>query len=207
MDQGASRPDAVPGRESGEGRPSGPARRPHAPARRGGRLTTLLCVLVVGMFMVLSGVGLGTVGATVTGMSRLAQVKRHAAASGRITPSVSGGRSPGTGRTPAHTTSAAARGGGPGPAPAPSRPSLGIEAVDAASGGALLVGVHVPGPGHTAGLVRGDVLLALDETRLGSAADLARAIAAVRPGTAVTLTVRHADGTHALLTATPGVPM
>ncbi|MEV6021961.1 PDZ domain-containing protein [Streptomyces sp. NPDC052036] len=202
MDQAASRPDPAAGRNTGEGSPSGPAGRP-PPARRGGSLVPLLCALVVGTLMVLSGVGLGTVGATVTGMSRFAQMKRHAAASGRFTPSAAGGRSRGTGHAPAHTASAAARGGGP--APAPSRATLGVEAVDAASGGALLVGVQVPSAGHSAGLARGDVLLALDGTRLGSAADLARAIAAVRPGTAVTLTVRRPDGSRAHLTATPGV--
>ncbi|MGW1157910.1 PDZ domain-containing protein [Streptomyces sp. NPDC002513] len=199
MDQTASRPDPVPG----GGRSSGPARRPQAPARRGGRLTTLLCALVVGTFMVLSGVGLGTVGATVTGMSRLAQMKRHAAASGRFTPVLGGRSRDAVLHAPAHTTTA--HGGGADPVPALPRVTLGVEAVDAASGGALLAGVRVPGAGHTAGLVRGDVLLALDGTRLGSAADLAHAIAAVRPGTPVTLTVRHADGTRAHLTATPGV--
>ncbi|MGW2856038.1 PDZ domain-containing protein, partial [Streptomyces sp. NPDC001215] len=70
MDQAASPPDPAPGRRTGEGRtPSGPARRP-PPARRGGGLTIVLCVLVAGTFMVLSGVGLGTVGATVTGIGR-----------------------------------------------------------------------------------------------------------------------------------------
>ncbi|MGW5253283.1 PDZ domain-containing protein [Streptomyces sp. NPDC004012] len=205
MDQAASPPDPAPGRRTGEGRtPSGPARRP-PPARRGGGLTIVLCVLVAGTFMVLSGVGLGTVGATVTGIGRFAQLKRHAVAAGRFTPSVAGGRSRSTGHAPAHTTSAAARGRGGDRAPAPPRATLGVEAVDAGGGGALLVGVHVPGAGHSAGLARGDVVLALDGTRLGSAADLARAIAAVRPGTAVTLTVRRPDGTRAHLTATPGV--
>ncbi|CAM5716551.1 hypothetical protein SALBM135S_08152 [Streptomyces alboniger] len=41
--------------------------------------------------------------------------------------------------------------------------------VDAPRGpGALVVGVHVPGPGHTAGLVRGDTLLAVGGTRVGA---------------------------------------
>ncbi|MBV1936102.1 S1C family serine protease, partial [Streptomyces sp. BV286] len=85
------------------------------------------------------------------------------------------------------------------------RPTLGVEAVDASDGpGALLVGVHVPGPGHTAGLVRGDVLLTFGGTRLGTAADLARAVAAARPGTAVGLTLRRAGG-HQQVSVTPGV--
>ncbi|MEU6098864.1 PDZ domain-containing protein, partial [Streptomyces sp. NPDC047079] len=49
---------------------------------RGRRLTTLLCALVVGVFVVVSGAGLGTVGATVIGMNRLADLKRRAAAPG-----------------------------------------------------------------------------------------------------------------------------
>ncbi|CAM5650101.1 PDZ domain-containing protein OS=Streptomyces alboniger OX=132473 GN=CP975_28395 PE=4 SV=1 [Streptomyces alboniger] len=65
--------------------------------------------------------------------------------------------------------------------------------------------MHVPGPGHTAGLVRGDTLLAVGGTRVGSTAGLAARIAAARPGEAVTLTVRHAAGGRQLLTVRPGV--
>ncbi|MFE7855828.1 PDZ domain-containing protein, partial [Streptomyces sp. NPDC057403] len=82
---------------------------------------------------------------------------------------------------------------------------LGVEAVDAGKAGALVVGVHVPGPGCAAGLVPGDVLLALDRTRIDSAADLARAVADARPGARVTLTVRHRGGGYQQLTAVPGV--
>lgn len=86
------------------------------------------------------------------------------------------------------------------------RATLGVEAVDASEdAGALVVGVHVPGPGYAAGLVRGDVLLAFGETRIGSAADLARAVAAADPGRSVTLTVRHANGNQQQLSTTPGV--
>ncbi|BAC69873.1 hypothetical protein SAVERM_2162 [Streptomyces avermitilis MA-4680 = NBRC 14893] len=88
---------------------------------------------------------------------------------------------------------------------APGKATLGVEAVDAASNGALVVGVHAPGPGYTAGLVRGDILLAFGRTRLDSAADLARAVAGARPGTAVPLTVRHANGNQQQLMATPGI--
>jgi S1-C subfamily serine protease len=84
--------------------------------------------------------------------------------------------------------------------------TLGVEVVDVPEGeGALVVGVHVPGPGYSAGLVRGDVLLAFGETRIDAAADLARAVAAAQPGTAVTLTVRHANGNQQQLSTTPGV--
>ncbi|GAA3056323.1 PDZ domain-containing protein [Streptomyces glomeratus] len=172
---------------------------------RGRRLTILLCALVVGVFVVVSGAGLGTVGATVVGMNRLGDLKRRAAAHG---PSVSGaaGRSRAAAGTPMRTTpTTAPYDSARGAALSPPRATLGVEAVDCACGGALLVGVRVPGPGHTAGLVRGDVVLAVDATRLGSAADLARAFAAVRPGTTVTLAVRHANGARLRLTATPGV--
>ncbi|MFI6088692.1 PDZ domain-containing protein [Streptomyces sp. NPDC051218] len=85
------------------------------------------------------------------------------------------------------------------------RPTLGVEAVDAPKGaGALLVGVHSPGPGYTAGLVRGDVLLALGKTRVTSAKALAAAVAAAAPGRNVTVTVRHASGGRQLLSVTPG---
>ncbi|MBO4259363.1 PDZ domain-containing protein, partial [Streptomyces griseorubiginosus] len=89
--------------------------------------------------------------------------------------------------------------------PAPVAATLGLEAVDDRGPGALVVGVHVPGPACAAGLVRGDVLLAFDGTRLDTAADLARAVAHARPGTRVTLTVRHRGGTYQRLTAVPGV--
>ena len=83
--------------------------------------------------------------------------------------------------------------------------TLGVEAVDAEKPGALVVGVHVPGPGYTAGLVRGDVLLAFGKTRIDSAADLARAVADATAGTGVTLTIRHQSGGYQQLTAVPGV--
>jgi S1-C subfamily serine protease len=82
-----------------------------------------------------------------------------------------------------------------------------VEAVDAQKAGALIVAVHVPGPGYTAGLVRGDVLLAFGRVRVDTAADLARAVAHTRPGLGVTLTVRHSSGGYQQLTAVPGFVM
>ncbi|AVH55913.1 MULTISPECIES: PDZ domain-containing protein [Streptomyces] len=209
MEQTALRPKPMPGQEPGGGRPSGSARRPHAARRRGKRLMTLLFSLFIGTVLVLSGVGLGTVGATVIGMSKLADLQKRSA-----------GAPPPSGAMPAPDGANSVPGGagsGPGgasPAPAqpparqsagPARATLGIEAVDAVKdAGALVVGVHVPGPGYMAGLVRGDVLLAFGETRLRSAADLARAVAAARPGRTVTLTVRHANGGRQQLSAVPG---
>ncbi|MFE5814652.1 PDZ domain-containing protein [Streptomyces sp. NPDC056479] len=192
MEQTALRPKPMPGQGPGDEATSGPgARRPHAaPRRRGRRLATLLCALLAALVLVLTGVGLGTLGATVIGMSRLAEMQRQA---GQGAP---GG--PAKSTLPESPTSA------PSPSPALVA-TLGVEAVDAEESGARVVGVHVPGPGYTAGLVRGDVLLAFGRTRIDSAADLARAVAGSRPGDEVTLTVRHRGGGHQRLTVVPGV--
>jgi membrane-associated protease RseP (regulator of RpoE activity) len=197
-------PDQAPDQVPDEDRPSGPARRPHAAPRRARqRVVTLVFALVTCVVLVLSGVGLGALGLTATGVGALAEVRRNPAASPRP---VSGGVLP--------TTPVPALAAAPGPAlggtamggSAPARATLGIEAVDASGGtGALVVGVHVPGPGYGAGLVLGDVVLAVGDTRTGSAADLARAIAAARPGTPAKLLVRHANGTRRYLVAVPGV--
>ncbi|UUU25640.1 S1C family serine protease [Streptomyces sp. DSM 40750] len=200
MEQTALRPKPMPGQEPRGGRPSGTARRPHAAPRRARqRLITLLFALITSTVLVLSGVGLGTMGATVIGMSRLAE-PRAGAGAGASEPSAGAGDS---GRAQPSALASPPRTPGEGGS-APAHPTLGIEAVDA-SGGALVVGVHVPGPGYNAGLVRGDVVLALGATRTGSAADLARAIAAARPGVGVKLVVRHANGDRQYLAAVPGV--
>ncbi|PWI14677.1 PDZ domain-containing protein [Streptomyces sp. Act143] len=191
MEQTALRPKPMPGQEPGGGTRPGPARRPHAARRRGRRLRTVLFALSVGTVLVLSGIGLGTVGATVIGMSRLAEMQREAGSTPPSAPATAH-------RVPAPTASAA-------PSPMPRAATLGVEAVDAEKAGALLVGVHVPGPGYAAGLVRGDVLLQVGRTRVDSAADLARAVADARPGKEVTLTVRHDSGGYQQLTAVPGV--
>ncbi|WP_432189250.1 PDZ domain-containing protein [Streptomyces sp. Tue6028] len=207
MEQTALRPKPMPGQEPDGVRPSGGGRRPHAARRRGRRLMTLLFSLFVGVVLVLSGVGLGTVGATVIGMSKLAALQQKAGGAAGPGPSVppgASGRASGP-AAPGGSKSASA-GSGTAPVTESARATLGVEAVDAPKGGgALVVAVHVPGPGYTAGLVRGDVLLALGESRVGSAADLARAVAAARPGTSVTLSVRHANGSRSRLSTVPGV--
>ncbi|WP_129305921.1 PDZ domain-containing protein [Streptomyces sp. L2] len=186
MEQTALRPKPMPGQERRDGDPSRTTRSPHGARRRGRRLRTLLSGLLVGTVLVLCGIGLGTVGATVIGLGKLADLRRQA-----------------TPPPAAHATPSA-------PATAPTGPgvtaaTLGLEAVDADKAGALVIGVHVPGPGYTAGLVRGDVLLQFGTHRVDSAADLARAVARAHPGTPVTLTVRHHSGAYQQLTATPGV--
>ncbi|MFE0512759.1 PDZ domain-containing protein [Streptomyces sp. NPDC058964] len=185
MEQTALRPKPMPGQERRNDGTPGTARHPHAARRRGRRLRTLLFGLFAGTVLVLSGVGLGTVGATVIGMSRLAQLES---------------RPPAPAPPARHTPSAA-----PGPASAPAVASLGVEVVDAEKAGALVVGVHEPGPGYAAGLVRGDVLLQFGSARVDTAADLARAVSRARPGAGVTLTVRHRSGGYQQLTAVPGV--
>jgi S1-C subfamily serine protease len=185
MEQTALRPKPMPGQDRRDGGTPGPAHRPHAAPRRARRLRTLLLGLSAGTVLVLAGVGVGTVGATVIGMSRLAELQRQAPPP-----------APSAGATPAAT-----RG------PAPDRPTatLGVEATDAEKAGALVIGVHVPGPGYTAGLVRGDVLLQFGSTRVDTAADLVRAVAHAHPGKHVLLTVRHSSGGYQQLTVLPGV--
>ena len=194
MEQTALRPKPMPGQGPGDGAEPGPgARRPHAAPRRcGRRLTTLLVALLAGVVLVLSGVGLGAMGATLIGMGKLAELQSRAGQGAPGSPAPSA--HPGT-PSPAPTLS---------PAPA-AVATLGVEAVDARKPGALVVGVHVPGPGYAAGLIRGDVILAFDKTRIDSAADLARAVAASRPGSGAVLTVRHRSGGFQQLTVVPGV--
>ncbi|OLZ67430.1 hypothetical protein AV521_23945 [Streptomyces sp. IMTB 2501] len=189
MEQTALRPKPMPGQDRRETGTPGPAHRPHAAPRRGRRLRTVLFGLFTGTVLVLSGVGIGTVGATVIGMSRLAELQRQApsaAPPAKATPTTPAGT---PGSAPAHLPGA----------------TLGIEAVDAGKVGALVVGVHVPGPGYSAGLVRGDNVLQFGSARVDSAADLARAVDRARPGKPVLLTVRHSGGGYQQLAVVPGV--
>ncbi|MFI5567581.1 PDZ domain-containing protein [Streptomyces sp. NPDC051740] len=182
MEQTVLRPRPMPGDGgrggggdgSGDGPDSGPPTR-----RRGRRPVTVLLGALTGVVLVLSGAGLGAVGATVVGAGGLTGLKRQ------------------TGAAPAAA-----------PRSAPSAPvvgRLGVEVADDRRPGALVVAVHVPGPGSSAGLVRGDVLLAFGTTRVDSAADLARAVARARPGDEVELTVRRRGGGYQQLTAVPGI--
>lgn len=218
MEQTALRPKPMPGQEPAGGTTSRPARRPHAAPRRGRRLTALLFGLFIGTVLVLAGVGLGTLGATVIGMSKLADLQRQAGQEGRPGQQGQGSDSAGarSGASPESGSGAESRSGaGPsrqpsgGASPASSASAvtatLGVEAVDAEKVGALVVGVHIPGPGYTAGLVRGDVLLTFGGARVDSAADLARVVARARPGAEITLTVRHRSGGYQQLVTIPGV--
>ncbi|GGS67411.1 PDZ domain-containing protein [Streptomyces cinerochromogenes] len=187
MEQTALRPKPIPGQDrrddgtAGTAGTAGPARRPHAAPRRGRRLRTVLLGVCAGTALVLSGVGIGTVGATVIGMGRLAELQRQAP-------------------PPAPSATPTAE-----PAPAAPGATLGVEVVDAEKAGALVVGVHVPGPGYAAGLVRGDVVLQFGTSRVDTAADLARAVTRARSGKAVLLTVRHSGGGYQQLSVAPGL--
>lgn len=194
MEQTALRPKPMPGQESGGGRKPGSARRPHAARRRGRRLTTLMFGLFAAAVLLLSGVGLGTVGATVISASRLAELQRQM-----------GMRPDGPAASAHPSTAPSSPPPTPVPSAAPAVATLGLEVVDAEKSGALVVGVHVPGPGYTAGLVRGDVLLAFGRTRIDTADDLARAVADACSGREILLTVRHRSGGYQQLTAVPGV--
>ncbi|MFA3876135.1 PDZ domain-containing protein [Streptomyces sp. MMCC 100] len=202
MEQTALRPKPMPGRDPGPGTEPDTARRPHAGRRRRRRLVTLLLGVLGAAVLLLAGVGLGTVGATVIGMSKLAELQQQAGPQG---PDGAGGDGGGAGTGTDTRAAPANPSAGASPAPAPAGATLGVEAVDDEKPGARVVGVHVPGPGYAAGLVRGDVLLTFGTTRVDSAADLARAVARARPGKEVTLTVRHRSGGYQQLTAVPGV--
>ncbi|MEU6177159.1 PDZ domain-containing protein [Streptomyces coeruleorubidus] len=184
MEQTALRPKPMPGREpDGTASASGsrPARpRPRAARRRGRRLLNVLFAAFAGAALVLSGIGLGAMGATVIGKGGIIDPR------GRHAPSPAG-----------PSPSAAAS--------APAATTLGVQVMDAGKPGALVVGLHVPGPAQEAGLVRGDLLLVFGRTRIDTAADLARAVARARPGVKVKLTVRHRSGGYRQLTVVPAV--
>ncbi|WP_354670673.1 PDZ domain-containing protein [Streptomyces flavofungini] len=195
---------------------------------------SLLFGLFCAAVLLLSGIGLGTVGATVIGMSKLAEMQSQAGEQGAAmgaAPGAASGAGAGAGAGAGEGRAASPKGppaaspkappkappaaspketssgkGAPVAGPQSPRPALGVEAVDApGGGGALLVAVRRPGPGHAAGLVRGDVLLAFGGSRVASAGDLAKAVAGARPGRNVTLTVRHASGARQVLSVRPGL--
>ncbi|MDI3419316.1 S1C family serine protease [Streptomyces luteolus] len=215
MEETVLRPKPMPG-HAGE---TAAGCRPRPVRRRGRRLLTALLGVLVAVMLVLAGVGLGTVGATVIGMSRLADLKQQASGGQlAVSPGELGnaGRK-GASRDSGPPSSQKPQGGQEGAvggkaavnADASSdmaRATLGVEVVDLPTGsGARIVGVHVPGPAHAAGLVRGDVILAVGDGRTASAAALAAAVAKARPGVALTLSVRNRAGERRSLVVTPGV--
>ncbi|WP_199546906.1 PDZ domain-containing protein [Streptomyces sp. N35] len=202
MEQTVLRPKPMPGRAPA------PGHRPHAVRRRARRFRTVLGATVIALVLVLAGIGLGTVGATVIGMSKLADLQKQAAAQG-APPSAGKPGQPGKSGAPGKEAGASTGTqpqGGRGESVAPAPATIGVEAVDPASDkGARLVGVHQPGPGYSAGLVRGDVVTSFAGKPVGSAQDLARAVAAARPGKEVAIGVRHENGNRQVLAVIPGV--
>ncbi|MEU1850713.1 PDZ domain-containing protein [Streptomyces sp. NPDC019990] len=184
MEQTALRPKPMPGQEPGGAAPAkrpGLTRpRPHAVRRRAGRLLNMVLAALLGVVLVLSGISLGAVGATVIGEGGVPGPR------GRHEPSTPG---PSPSAVPAAHTAV----------------TLGVQVMDAHRPGALVVGLHVPGPAQAAGMVRGDVLLAFGATRIDTASDLARAVARARPGSEVRVTVRHRGGGYQQLTVVPAV--
>ncbi|WP_328707652.1 PDZ domain-containing protein [Streptomyces mesophilus] len=166
---------------------------------------------MIALVLVLAGIGLGTVGATVIGMSKLADLQKQAAAQGAPPSAGKPGKpgQPGKSGAPGKEAGAPTQTqpqGGRGESVAPAPATIGVEAVDPASGkGARLVGVHQPGPGFSAGLVRGDVITSFAGEPVDSAQDLARAVAAARPGKEVPIGVRHDNGNRQVLAVIPGV--
>ncbi|MGX1562861.1 PDZ domain-containing protein [Streptomyces sp. NPDC055506] len=184
MEQTALRPKPMPGQEpdaTAAATEAGPARpRPRTARRRGRRLVNALFAAFLGAVLVLSGIGLGVAGVTMTGTGGVLDPR--------------GWRKP---TAPGPSPSAAAS--------LPAAVTLGVQVMDAGKPGAVVVGIHVPGPGHAAGLERGDLLLVFGRTRIDTAADLARAVARARPGSEVRLTVRHRSGGYEQLTVVPAV--
>ncbi|MGC5034850.1 PDZ domain-containing protein [Streptomyces sp. DT190] len=183
MEQTALRPKPMPGQEPEASAATGsgpPRRRPHAARRRGRRLVNVLLAAFAGAVLVLSGIGLGAMGATVVGKGGMFDPR------GRQTP-------PPTRPSPSATVSA------------PAAVTLGVQVMDARRPGAVIVGLHVPGPAQQAGLVRGDVLLNFGATRIDTAADLVRAVARARPGRKIELTVRHRSGGYEQVAVVPAL--
>ncbi|MFJ9737802.1 PDZ domain-containing protein [Streptomyces sp. NPDC101166] len=216
MEQIVLRPRPLPGQEAGEGGGEGGAdtgagadggvdHRPHACGHPGRRTTSLLCGLFAGAVLVLSGVALGALGTSVVAMKELGELRDQVAREASQVPGApDGDGKPGVLSAPVGSKSS----GGNGTSVSAwddARSTLGLEVVDGGKRGARVVAVHVPGPGYTAGLVRGDVLLTFGRTRIDSATDLARAVERAGPGRKVDMTVRHRSGAQQRLSVVLGV--
>ena len=75
----------------------------------------------------------------------------------------------------------------------PTHAYLGIGATDATPIGALVQSVTAKSPAADAGVEKGDVIVALDATKITGAGDLVAAIAGHHPGDRVTLTIERAS--------------
>ena len=84
------------------------------------------------------------------------------------------------------------------------RAYLGVQIQDGQSGGALVTSVVAGGSADKAGIVAGDTISAMDGQSIPDSATLIEDTAAHHPGDVVKLTLTHADGTSATVTATLG---
>lgn len=85
------------------------------------------------------------------------------------------------------------------------RAALGVSLASTTTGtGALVAAVESGGPADRAGMRAGDTIERIDGQRVGSADELATALASLSPGEQVSVLVRHADGTTATLKVTLG---
>lgn len=193
MEQPVPRPGSRPGAPGGaldQPAPDRPAEQ-HPRRQCARRLPAAVLGVATGVVLLLTGVGLGAMTTTVViGAGGLAEQKRQTETAPAAGPSAS----------PPRSVSSV-----PQQIRAPVVARLGVEVADDRKPGARIVGVHDPGPGFSAGLARGDVLLAFGGERVDSAADLARAVARARPGDEVRLTVRRRSGGYQQLTAVLGI--
>jgi putative serine protease PepD len=81
---------------------------------------------------------------------------------------------------------------------------LGVQVTDAPTGGAQVAAVQPNSPAATAGLKVGDVIVGLDNTQVGSSAELVAALGDHSPGDKVAVAVDDAAGAERTLTVALG---
>jgi putative serine protease PepD len=84
------------------------------------------------------------------------------------------------------------------------RAYLGVQIGDTNGAGVLVSSVTAGGPAAKAGLVRGDVITAVNGTQTATVDDLTSAVSELKPGTTVTLAIVTQSGAHKTLHLTLG---
>jgi putative serine protease PepD len=85
------------------------------------------------------------------------------------------------------------------------RAALGVNLADnLARPGAVVTAIQTPGPAEKAGILVGDSIDSIDGKAVASADDLATALATLRPGKTVKVTITQSDGTSSTKTVTLG---
>ena len=85
------------------------------------------------------------------------------------------------------------------------RAALGVNLADnLARPGAVVTAIQTPGPAEQAGILVGDSIDSIDGKAVASADDLATALATLRPGKTVKVTITQSDGTSSTKTVTLG---